>query len=94
MSVYFIANILIKDDIEYQKYLDGCDEVFRKFNGKYLSVDHNPMILEGSWNYTKSVIIEFPGEDEFTKWYHSEEYQVLLKHRLKASVCDTILVKG
>ena len=41
-----------------------------------------------------AVMICFPSEKEFDRWYKSEEYQELLKHRLKAALCDTILIRG
>lgn len=94
MSAYFIANIRIHDQAEYDKYLDSVDDVFAKFNGKYLALDEHPSILEGSWNYTKVVLIEFPSEIELRTWYESEEYQEILKHRLGGAHCDSLLVKG
>ncbi|MFZ1290122.1 MAG: DUF1330 domain-containing protein [Melioribacteraceae bacterium] len=94
MSYYFIANIKINDENEYQKYLDDVDIVFKKFNGKYLAVDESPNILEGSWHYTKSVLIQFETKKDFDDWYYSEEYQKILKFRLNAADCDSILIKG
>ena len=94
MSYYFIAQINIKDSIAYQKYLDKAKEVFRKFNGTYLVVDDKPDILEGDWNYTRTVVIKFNNRKDFDAWYNSEEYQEILKYRLSASVCNTILTKG
>jgi uncharacterized protein (DUF1330 family) len=94
MSYYFIANIRIHDSDEYQKYIKGSESVFMKFSGKYLAVDNRPELLEGQWNYSRSVIIEFPSKEEFNRWYLSPEYQGLLKHRLAAAECDTILVRG
>ena len=94
MSYYFVAQIKIKDDKEYQKYIDRAGDIFRKHNGKYLSVDNSPMILEGNWDYTRTVLIEFPEYVDFENWYNSKDYQIILKHRLKAADCDTILIKG
>jgi uncharacterized protein (DUF1330 family) len=94
MSFYFIANIKIKDQNKYQKYLDEVDEIFKRHNNKYLAVDDNPHILEGNWNYTRTVLIEFSTKQDFDKWYYSEEYQKILKYRLSAADCDTILIKG
>lgn len=42
MSYYFVAQIRITDEIEYQKYLDNAEDIFRKYKGEYLSVDNNP----------------------------------------------------
>lgn len=94
MSVYFIANIKITNEQEYQKYIDKVNDVFSKFKGQYLVVDNSPTVLEGEWDYTRNVLIEFPDEKEFEAWYKSEEYQSILKHRLHGAKCDTILVKS
>ncbi len=94
MSAYFIANIRIHDQQEYDKYLASVDEVFAKFNGKYLALDEHPSILEGAWDYTKVVLIAFPSEKELRAWYESSEYQGILRHRLQGAHCDTLLVKG
>ena len=94
MSCYFVAQILIKDKDEYQRYINGVDGVFSKFNGKYLAVDRDPEVLEGDWSYDRVVIIQFPNEEDLRLWYDSTEYQTLLQHRLKAAKCDTLLVRG
>ena len=93
MSAYFIANIKIHDENEYQKYLENVDNVFKKFNGKYLTVDEKPEVLEGKWNYSRLVLIEFPDKDSLKKWYYSSEYQDILKFRLSGADSDTIIVE-
>ena len=94
MSYYFIAQIRINDETVYQAYLDEAGEVFKKFNGKYLAVDGEPVLLEGDWDYTRTILIEFKSREDFDAWYNSADYQEILRYRLAASVCDTILVKG
>ncbi len=47
MSTYFIAQIKIHDPDEYEKYLDGFDEVFSKYDAEVVLVDDNPELLEG-----------------------------------------------
>lgn len=94
MHYYFIASIRIKDQVEYKKYIAKAGEIFAKYNGKYLAVDNNPLVLEGKWDYSRAVIIRFDSKEDFTTWYNSDEYQNILKHRLKAADCDTILVKS
>jgi uncharacterized protein (DUF1330 family) len=94
MSYYFVANIKIDDPDEYKKYVNEADQVFSQYNGKYLALDDYPQLLEGEWDYTRSVIIEFNNKVDFEIWYNSEDYQRILKHRLKAAKCDTILIKG
>jgi uncharacterized protein (DUF1330 family) len=94
MNYYFVAQIRINDLSEYEKYLEKVDEVFSRYNGEYLASDESPTLLEGDWNYTKSVIMKFNSKEDFEKWYYSDDYQKILKHRLNSARCDSILVKG
>jgi uncharacterized protein (DUF1330 family) len=94
MKYYFSAQIRIDDPDEYDKYLEHFDEIFSKYKGEYLAIDESPLLLEGEWAYTKSVLVKFDSKEDFTDWYYSDEYQSILPHRLKASKCDTILIEG
>lgn len=94
MSCYFMANIKVNNDQEYQRYLDGAEEVFARFKGSYLAVDNQPEVLEGSWNYSRVVLIRFENKEELEAWYWSREYQEILKYRLSASHCDSLLISG
>jgi len=94
MNYYFIAQIKINEKIEYQKYIDGSGDIFKKYNGEYLSVDNEPIILEGNWDYSRTVLIRFKCKDDFESWYNSDDYQKILQYRLNAANCDTILIKG
>ena len=94
MAYYFTAQIKIHDPGEYQKYLDRFDEIFERFKGEYLAIDESPLLLEGNWDYTKSVLVKFGNKQDFMDWYYSDDYQEILKFRLQASKCDSILLKG
>jgi len=91
---YFIAQIRIDNELEYQKYIDKSEKIFGKYNGEYLAVENSPSVLEGSWDYTRSVLIKFKSKIDFENWYYSDDYQKILKHRLKGAHCDSILIKG
>lgn len=93
MSAYFVANIRIHDEAEYEKYLQSVDGVFSNFNGRYLAVDKAPEVIEGNWNYSRLVLIEFPDKESLRNWYYSSEYQKILKHRLSAADCDSIIIE-
>lgn len=94
MSYYFIANIKILDPLVYGKYLEKADAIFSRYKGKYLVVDNKPEILEGSWDYTRNVMIQFDSRKDFDNWYFSPEYQEILRFRKEGAQCDTILVEG
>ena len=67
-------------------------EVFEPFGGTLLSVDE-PTILQGAFDFTRSVLIEFPSAEQAMAWMTSPEYQEIAKHRLEASVGNAIMVK-
>lgn len=92
MSCYLVAQIKIHDRDEYQKYLDGYDEVFSKYKGIVMAVDESPHVLEGEWPYSRTVLIRFSSEEEAMKWYDSAEYRELVKHRHRASEANIVLV--
>jgi uncharacterized protein (DUF1330 family) len=94
MSSYFVAQIKVHDYQEYEKYLESFDDIFSRYKGEYLAIDESPTLLEGEWNYTKSVIIKFNSKEDFEDWYYSDDYQKILKYRLNASNSDTILLEG
>jgi uncharacterized protein (DUF1330 family) len=94
MMHYFMAQIRVTNPVEYQKYLDGFDDIFSKYKGEYLAIDESPVLLEGDWDYTKSVLIRFNSKQDFEDWYYSEDYQKILKHRLNASKSDSVLLEG
>ncbi|MFT4826611.1 MAG: hypothetical protein ACI9J0_004558 [Cryomorphaceae bacterium] len=94
MTVYMVSQLTIHDRSQYDKYESGFAEVFKKYDGKMLSVDEQPMVLAGDWQATRSVIIEFPSKKSALTWLMSDEYQALSKYREAGSVANSILVKA
>ena len=92
MSCYFIAQLLIENEDEYRKYLDGFDIIFENYDGEVISVEENPIILEGDWDYSRLVIIRFSNENEAKRWYNSSEYQSILQHRLNSARGTVLLI--
>ena len=58
-----------------------------------LSVDEEPTVLQGDFDFTRSVLIEFPSAEQAMAWMTSPEYQEIAQDRLQASVGNAIMVK-
>jgi uncharacterized protein (DUF1330 family) len=82
------------DPVMYEQYIQRSGEIFRKYKGEYMVVDNEPLIIEGNADITRVVMIRFDTEQDFKDWYYSEEYQEIVKYRLNASDCDTVLVSS
>ena len=94
MTVYIIARFKIHDRAGYDRYEENFMDVFEPFGGTLLSVDEEPTVLQGEFDFTRSVLIAFPNAEAAMAWMGSPEYQEIAKHRLEASVGNAIMVKG
>ena len=93
MTVYIIARFKIHDRAAYDRYEKNFMEIFEPFGGTLLSVDEEPTVLQGEFDFTRSVLIEFPSAEQAMAWMTSPEYTEIAKHRLAASIGDVIMVK-
>ena len=94
MAVYLIAQITIHDRAEYSRYEAGFMPVFEKYEGRLLAVDEDPEVLEGAWNCTRTVLIEFPTREDALAWAGSAEYQELARHRWAASTANVAMIRS
>mgnify|MGYP001238192287 CR=1 FL=1 len=93
MTVFIIARFKIHDRTGYDRYEENFMQVFEPFGGTILSVDEGPTILQGEFDFPRSVLIEFPSAEQAMAWMTSPEYQEIAKHRLEASIGNAIMVK-
>ena len=93
MTVYIIARFKIHDRATYDRYEENFMEIFEPFGGALLSVDEEPIVLQGEFDFTRSVLIEFPSAEQAMAWMTSPEYKEIAKHRFAASIGDVIMVK-
>ena len=94
MSVYLIAQLNIHDRVTYAKYGSPFMDIFTRYGGKLLSVEEAPLVIEGEWGYTRTVLLEFPSREQAHAWYESEDYQAIAQHRRAASAANLVLIRG
>ena len=95
MSGYVIAQIKdIKDNEIYKKYVEKVTPIVEKFGGKFLIRGGEFQTVEGKWEYTRNVLIQFPSYEKAIDWYNSEELKPVKKLRLDNSTSNSIIIKG
>lgn len=94
MNAYIIGTINIDDPAEYKRYIDGFYDIFSKYDGEILVVEEEPEVLEGTWPFTRTVVIRFKDKAEAKRWYESDEYQKHVQHRFRAASSNVILAGG
>jgi uncharacterized protein (DUF1330 family) len=92
MAVYIIARFKIHDRESYDQYDAAFFGVFQKFDGKLLSVDEEPLVLSGGFDFTRSVLLEFPSQAAAMAWASSPEYLAIAKYRENGSTGEAIMV--
>jgi uncharacterized protein (DUF1330 family) len=94
MTVYVIVQLKMINRAAYDRYQARFFDVFKKFNGRLLSADENPTILEGAWDRDKLVLMSFPDEAAFQAWANSPEYLEISKDRKAGAEGVVLLAKG
>src|SRR5262245_49126053 len=94
MTVYVIVQLKMTDRAAYDRYQARFFDVFRKFQGRLLSADKSPAVLEGEWARDKVVLMSFPDEAACRAWMDSPEYQEISKDRKAGASAIVLLAKG
>ena len=83
MTVYVIVQLKMTDRAAYDRYQARFFDVFKKFSGRLLSADENPLVLEGTWDRDKPVLMSFPDKAA----YLASAFSRLSGIRLAARKC-------
>jgi uncharacterized protein (DUF1330 family) len=94
MAAYVIATIEITDPEEYEVYRAGVPETIARHGGRFLVRGGASEVLEGDWQPSRVVVLEFPDGDAARRWYSSDEYRPLIEIRQRASRGSLLLVEG
>ena len=94
MTAYIIAEINVTNPDGYGPYRTAAQTTIAEHGGRFLARGGGVEKLEGDWNASRLVIIEFPSMDAARKWYHCAEYQEALKIRKANSTGNVILTEG
>jgi uncharacterized protein (DUF1330 family) len=63
-------------------------------NAEVLIVDPQPEVLEGEWDATQTVVLEFESVEAARDWYRSEAYQEAVPLRQAAADCNVVILSG
>lgn len=94
MAVYALAQFTIHDRARYEAYAARFAATMKGRKGRLLAAQENPEVMEGKWEGTKIVLIEFPDEASLREWSESTEYRAISVDREAATEGSVLLVKG
>ena len=94
MSGFAIFNIEIKKPEQYKEYIEKVKPIAEIYGGEYVVKAGKTTIVEGTWNYPRTVVIKFPSYEKALEWYNSEKYKPIKQIRLENSIGNGIIIKG
>ena len=94
MAAYLIANVDVKDVATFEDYRTQVPATIAKHGGRYLVRGGRVERLEGTWNPTRLVVLEFPSMEQARRWYDSEDYRGPKALRMKCTLTDAVFVEG
>lgn len=94
MSVFMIVNTEVKNPEAYEEYKAQARPLVERNGGRYLVRGGLHEVIEGSWNPTRLVVIEFPNKEAFERFYHSPEYKEVMKIRHANANSDIVVVES
>ena len=96
VPVFVVANGVITDAEEYQRYEKQVVPMIRRYQGEVIAFDKSFVTLEGeSPPQGQLVILKFPSEELAKAWYADKDYQKIAEHRRAGSSTKfSTLVRG
>lgn len=95
MAAYWIARSHVNNPEEYAKYAQRAPAILARYGGRILARGGKFKILEGTDQFERFVVVEFPDMAQAEACHASEDYQAAAQHRSNgAGVVDLIIVES
>ena len=94
MSAYVVAEIEVDNPEGYEEYKKLAPPPIAAFGGKYIARGGRAENLEGDWQPSRIVILEFESVDKAKNWLDSEEYREAKALRHEHATSNMIVVEG
>jgi uncharacterized protein (DUF1330 family) len=94
MPAYVIVETDVTDPEQYEQYKAASPAAIAAGGGRFLVRGGVLAVLEGDWQPSRIVILEFDDLEAAKRWYESEAYQEAKKLRAGAASFRAIAVQG
>ena len=85
MAAYAIVDLEVLDTESIKEYQQQVPTTLKSYGGRYLVRGGAYETIEGQWQPSRIVVLEFPDMKAAKAWYASAEYQKILPIRLRYS---------
>jgi len=94
MAAYILVDCNVTDPVRYEQYKRLTPAAIARYGGRFLVRGGESVVLEGSWQPNRVVVIEFPDLDRVREFYDSPEYTEARAVRAGAAAMNMVGVAG
>jgi uncharacterized protein (DUF1330 family) len=94
MPAYVIVEVDVTDPERYERYKAATPAAIAAGGGRFLVRGGELTVLEGDWQPSRLVVLEFEDLAAAERWYESEAYQAAKKLREGGASMRMIAVQG
>ena len=94
MAAYVIVETDVTDPEQYEQYKAASPAAIAAGGGRFLVRGGELAVLEGDWQPSRIVVLEFDDLAAAKRWYESEAYQEAKKLRAGAASFRAVAVQG
>ncbi len=94
MSAYIVVEVDVKDPERYADYRTMVPGSLEAYGGKFKVRGGAVEKLEGDWEPSRFVVIEFDSVEQAKRWWRSDEYRQARDLRQATADTKMIVVEG
>lgn len=94
MAAYVIVETDVTDPAQYERYKAASPAAIAAGGGRFLARGGELDVLEGDWQPSRLVVLEFEDLAAARRWYESEVYQQAKELRDGAAHLRMVAVQG
>ena len=94
MPAYIIVDSDVTDPERYEQYKAATPAAVAAGGGRFLARGGEVVVLEGEWQPSRVVVLEFEDLAAAKRWYESQAYQEAKKLREGAASFQMVAVQG
>jgi uncharacterized protein (DUF1330 family) len=94
MPAYVIVETDVHDPEQYERYKEASPGAVHAGGGRFVVRGGELAVLEGDWDPSRLVVLEFEDLDAAKRWYDSPEYQEAKRLREGAAKLRMVAVQG
>ena len=94
MPGYVIAEVTVTDPPGFEKYRQMVGPTVARYGGRFVVRGGKTETVEGQWEPTRLIVLEFESTARAKEWWASEEYREAKALRQRTARTNAVIVEG